>query len=205
METKVIPQDSTLPLTQENYKKYNRASMTAKEFIAVLAKDAVSAATNQGGYKLVLKETETSTLCYFRPAQWDNQEVAAEFAFVIRQNSEDIISFTPEFDEVLKALLGTETIISEGQDPYTNEYGKVVLTSKGKSPYSGVVRKIAGNSYTYDEMKTLSQNMYATAQAAVYPATLVVRGRLDIEPQNWIQVVVLTREGLIHHSSGKVS
>lgn len=207
VECAPVLEDSSKPSSATNYKKFNRETESAQEFITNKLVPLAVSKEGKGDYIFRLDESESGPRCFFVPRGHDISEDKDDiyYTYVMGQENEKIISFVPNYNDVLVALLGSNAVVTESQDPYTNEYQSVFVgdsVSRAKAQVS-IERRIAGSSYTFDQMRTMSVNVWSKAKNMSYPATLQVRGDVDVDPLQKIDIVVLTKDQMIHHSSGK--
>ena len=133
-----------------------------------------------------------------------------EYQYVLGMPNENIISFAPNYNDVLVALVGASTVKGGALDPDTNEEGEVEVkqaggidigSGTGKS-IKRTIRRVAGNSYSYNQLVSIAKSINNAASSLMYPATLVIKGTPGIVPNTKTSILVLTREGQVHHSSG---
>ena len=53
---------------------------------------------------------------------------------------------------------------------------------------------MGGSSYSLAQMDTLSKNVWQRAVNLSYPATLTLKGKVNIEPMSIISVVIMTED-----------
>ena len=202
VQTKPVPPDAK---TRSEEKKYTKESETYQEFIErKLIVDAISSQTGQGDYVLRLEEdSSTGTTVYSTPKKWTStNSKTASFNYVIGVPNDEVISFTPEFDDTLIALAVGSGVITEGVDSLTNEYTKLDIKANTKYEGDEFVRRIGSSSFTISSMGAIAKNLWAKAMAVGYTATLELVGTIALEPMQIISIIVLTPDGFPHHSSG---
>lgn len=126
--------------------------------------------------------------------------ITKKFTYVLGKEHEEIISFTPENNVGLIAGFTGAAFVASGVNPLTNDVQVVTtqrLDDKGKT-----IRKIAGSCYTNNEMLSMQNAIMAGMAEQQYTAELVLVGTVDIEPEDEIDMSVLTKDGIQHHSSG---
>lgn len=190
-----------------------------------LVKKALSAENGKGDYKFELKTVGSKSVVYFTrgdiPASIDNNEGDSnknnaidpyDYQYVMGMPNDNIISFEPQYNEVLSALIGAASVQGSAMDPETNEEviaevndeeAIVQLEQSMGSSVKNIVRHVAGNSYSYSDLKTIAKSLHDAAASLSYNATLVIKGKPRISPNTKIKILVLTREGMKHHSSGE--
>lgn len=235
--------------------------------------------------KIVKKENKLAASTKKDKNEDDEPINPYEYQYVVGMPNEKVISFTPEYEDLLMSLVGADTVEGDSIDPETGEEISVVvknvkskpnneLTQKSRSvgatyndkgevelvkpdrPLEGPkkgsmqwissqvkdavvfvkeeqekekekeeqeinyegsyisldgysftrvesnVRRVAGSSYDYETLKAVAKNVNKVAATLQYRATLVLVGQPGIVPNTTISILVLTREGLRHHSSG---
>ena len=200
--TQAVPIDAT---SRDNEKVYNKASETYQEFIEkTLIPDAVSAKTGEGSYVLQLVEDKIKgTTINFMPKEYKSEGVPEfSFSYVIGVPNEEVLSFSPEFDDVLMSLSAGTTLEVEGSDELTNDYNKLKLVKDPTYTGTEFVRTLGASSYSIGAMGTIARNLWEKAMALGYVATLELVGTIKLEPMQIISIIVLTPDGFQHHSSG---
>lgn len=196
-------------LKRENEKNFLRENQASRVFIEEkLVPLAKAERTGEGDFTFFLEDSgESGQTASFRPKNW-GEDPSKDFDFVIGEDSETIISFEPRFDSVLMSLKGSNQVDIVSVDPYTNEEVKVSVGSEDKAvsgnrTYDTGIRRVTGvSSSSEDELVKMANNLHSKAKNLAYPATLLIKGDPTIEPLEVISIVVLTRDGLLHHSSG---
>lgn len=194
----------------DNQMTFLRENESAKDFIERKLKPlAISEEEGKGDYVFSLLSTDSGGVkVYFMPTGYEDntketqQAQKKEYKFVVGQKSEFIRSFTPEFNETLTALLGGKAVKASAQDPYTGEYSSAFIRDENDTQDT-VTRHIASTSYSYDQMLKISTNLYHKARNLSYKAKMSINGDPNIKPMTVIPIVVVNKDGFIHHSTGK--
>lgn len=269
--------------TFDEVEETKAAGQSSLEFIASLQKKAKSQREDAGNYNFFIKESDGQKIIYFTPSMEakdfgeseDDSIDPYSYQFRIGMPNEKVISFTPEYQEALAALLGAGGVSASAQDSDSNDAMSVKVTSLvdrffsenaklpvalpgvssndkatrsdavsgqimpmaavsggggansgsggnsggqtsesspdaavdlgalSASDYMRFERRLGGNSYSYDTLVDKATALYGTAQSLVYTATLVIKGTPNIVPNSMINILVLTPQGMVHHSSGK--
>lgn len=186
-----------------------RGEESASDFIGTLIPKAVSAESGKGGYKFRLAEDNGTTYVFFARSVEDTNESEElnpyDYQYTLGMPNEKVISFNPQYNEVLTALIGASVVKGTAVDPETNEQVEVEVTSEGSVSLGvnfNTVRRVAGNSYTQSELTAMAKSLFEAASMLSYNATLVIKGQPRINPNTKVSILVLTREGQKHHSSG---
>lgn len=209
---------------RDNYRVYYQENESTIEFINnKLIPDAITP-EKIGSFQFRIDEEPNGDIyAYFRPLQYkaeEAQEVKAHFTYNLGAPNEDVLSFRPEFSKVLSSLLGSAKLEGEVLNNDTGEYLRVDLSTKqndniisGQSgnvpaPISGdkkveIVRRLSGVSYSSSHLEAIARNTYQRAAHLAYPADLKIRGNVELNPDDVIEMTVITKQGKLHHSSGK--
>lgn len=190
--------------TTSDYKTYIQDGMGAEEFIKQkLIPDAVSE-DGQGGYVFHLETTDAGKFMSFMPVGYQSDNVASSFTFIVGQDNENIISFNPDYDKLLVAMMGGGGIEADVVNPTTNE-GVTYQMLKGKTSATenAVTFRIAGSSYSQSELDAIATNLWSKLSGLNYKATMVLVGDPTLRPTDYINVVVLTPDNRLHHTSGR--
>lgn len=212
--------EKTAPVKNgETLKEYTRSNMDSATFInQVLVPEAKSAESNESGYTLYFVDKADATYVYFCTNTWkkENEDEHGEtvvYEYEIGTKSDtEVISFKPEFSGLLTAVLGGEEVEANTIDALKNEMFSVnvnkdteafrnVLGNKtiDETTYKTV---IGSSSSSYDEIKNIAANMWYSQAGQSYKASLDVVGNPIIEPQKYCSILVTTKNGVPHHSSG---
>ena len=249
--SKPIFKTSTGGLDKSNYKVFLRTNETLSEFIKKNIIPFSVSEKGKGGYTCMLCSTSEGTEMIYAPKNYVSEEEAKKsnegtngtttdgygklmeaiknYNYVMNAPSEEIISFTPEYGDMLSVLIGGNNVTTEYTDPQTNEYQKTETAkqeegtpSKDKTEQEkekerqqketevvqesdkikGINRTHISSTRTKSEMEAISLSLWEKAQDMVYKATLVLVGDPTLKPRQLIRVAVLTRDGAIHHSTG---
>lgn len=184
---------------------YLRQGQTAEDFIReTLIKDSVSL-DGKTDYTFYLDfNTKGETCCYFLPkdSEVDYSNVKTyEFIIGSGNESEIVISFTPNYDGVLQHLLGgdsstnTLSVETPGMSYLTN-------TIVGSYPNGGIKRRVGSSTYNDTEAGKVAEYLWTKMAVLDNTAQLVLRGDASFYIQAYIVIVVLTPDGYFHHSSG---
>lgn len=196
-----VPLNSELG-TSGGMMEFHQENESINQFIeSRLIPYARSASTGEGGFIYRLEPLSNGNSRIFFTPMSDNDVPKLELEYIMGTESERIISFEPQFNESLVALLGGGSVSSTTQDPLTNEVVNVNINGKTSSN-KDIKRVVGGTSYSFAEMSSLSKNLWQKAINLSYPATLNLVGEPNIEPLSIISMVVMTEDGFIHHSSG---
>lgn len=198
--TEPVPSDAVLP---DDYKVYTRNNKTAQEFIEEdLIPDAISD-EGEGNYILRLIDTDFGTSVYFAPQGYkDVEDDDINYTFQLGVPNENIIEFSPEIDDTIMNAVSGTTLSSDFQDSFSNEYTNLKLTTDANYEGDEIVRYVGGNSYTAEEMGNISKNLWAKMMSVGYNATLTLQGTVGLQPNQFIEILVLTKDGYIHHTTG---
>lgn len=198
---KPVYETSTEVGSISNYKNFIRYRESDQEFINRIARYAETL-EGEKGFIFTLVEDANGTTVNFAPKGYEAPE-GAVYTYVIGQENDKVISFTPQFNDSLIALMGGGELLIQGQDPLTNEYVELQIdNSTVRTDFLKIKRQVAGSSYSFDEMKTIAKDVWSRAVSQSYPATLVVRGDLSVEPLQAIEILIMTVDSMMHHSSG---
>lgn len=203
VKTRPVYSSSNNSGKESEYKVFKREKQEAKEFIEkVLASEAISEQDGKGDYSFRLETTEEGTFCYFEPKGWEsNSSLELSYQYTMGVPHEEIIEFSPQYNDVLSAIVGSNVVTAASMDPNNNDIVNVKV-EKDEHPDWAFSRVVGGSSYTASELQSLAESVYAKANMLSYPATLVLRGKPNVKPMSLMSIVVLTRDGYPHHSSG---
>lgn len=192
-------------------------------FIKSFSNEAISAVTGKGDYKFYLSSRDNKDYVYFSTIDYSSKsdEILKElpkalsksldqYDIFIGKPSERVISFEPEYGEALNALLGAKSgrgsaVKPENNEPISTEIMSLAHQSDiASNPlFNTVTKVIAQNTYTFEQLVAKAKSNYDAANYLAYPATLTLVGDPSITPMSQISILVMTRAGLKHHSSGK--
>lgn len=199
---KMVPSDENV--VDSGHKTYRQEGVGVEEFIkTVLIPDAVSL-DGLGNYELYLETTGTGKYVSFAPKDYDPGDTAATFTFIVGQDHNKIISFNPDYDKGLVAMIGGGGVeVSATNGVYGGNLTYDILRSKTTAKETLVTTRVAGSSFTAAEAETLARNIWGKLNSMPYKATLVVVGDPTLKPRDYIDMVVLTPSNTLHHTSGR--
>lgn len=191
--------------TAEAEIQYPREGETDEEFIRRMLSSCVP--KSGGSYDVVMTDETDSEGNVTRHLKvtttggsGNSSPVVKKFTYVIGMEHEEVISFTPENAVGLVAGYTGASLVACGVNPLTNDVQVVStqrLDSQGKT-----VRRIAGSCYTNNEMISIQNAIMNGMANQQYTAELELVGSVGIEPEDQIEMTVLTKDGYEHHSSG---
>lgn len=211
----------------DDWKTFYRFFMSSPAFIAqCLIPYAKSAKTYQAGYRLWFDDyspvPESNSTIYFKPDNYYEykddsllEDLDKHYVFDWGNGKDsNVISFDPSCSGILAAVTGGGEVEGEILDSIRNE---IIRTTFNKDtdtlrPSTGEaidysesdtgLTIISASSSSIDELENMAASMWYNMKNVGYQAELVVVGDPEIEPQSICTVMVLTKEGLPHYSSG---
>lgn len=197
-------------------KTYNRTGQSAIDFIKqTLIPEAKSTegVTNYTFY--TTSDGDGNTVINFEPMEGSSVDKYMVYEMVIGQDHEAVISFRPSFKGLMYTLLGStpqtsEELQSNSNSTDNNQAGVSVLsvdelTNTLVSSYTtskSIVKRVGSSSYNGTQMGKIAEFLFTKSVTLSNSAELEIRGDASIVPQSFVVIIVLTKDGYFHHSSG---
>lgn len=200
-------------------KTFIRSNMDAITFItSELIPYAKSADTGECGFSLYFKDNNPGkgATVYFCPPNWrgaGSSDEYPEYEFeVFGDNYGNVLNFEPENSGLLTAVLGSSSVDAQSIDTLKNEMFHVTVDKDSNSNRAVLGEKtmdvsqykaiVGSSSSTADELENMSASLWYHNASQSYPATLQIIGDPGVEPQTYITVLAMLRNGVPHHTSG---
>ena len=200
-------------------KTFTRNNQVAQKFITnELIPLAKSAETGDSNYVLNFSDKDGKTTVNFYPmiqaSKFEKSETHQyEFTWGAGNKDSKVISFNPEYSGTLKLVTGGATVDAKTVDKIANEMfsvkhdnttdkNRTVLDDKGAYDFKAAKRVIGGSAYTQDEMKHIAAYMWYSQATYPVTASLSILGDPNIQAFDMIDMIMLNKDGIPHHSSG---
>lgn len=167
--------------------------------------------TGKGGYVLWFEDESSKPKVNFAPVDY-SKEPTKEYVYKLNTERSNVLSFSADYSGTLYMTQGNDTILSRylesvSNDPTetvrdnSNDGGQIIAEEK-KGDTSDSKVMLNKSSSSEKEMIDKQDAYRHKYQAEAYGASLEILGDPSIKVFDTIIVIVVTKGGYIHHSSG---
>lgn len=172
---------------------------------------AESEKTDESDYRLWFEDSVDGTVVNFTPVSY-KEEPSEEYVYNLNTRDTNIISFSPSYNgEIMMTSGANSKIVSNFSDVLSNDLMGVERSedddsnkvyAEGKTFRKEGVFTTDFSSMSEEQVKKIMNytNKHAVNQA--YKADLEIFGNPELRTFNTISIIVITRQGKIHHTSG---
>lgn len=197
--------------SKESEKFFTRDNISPIKFIKnELLQKAKSAKSGKSGYVLWFEDGNDVPKISFSPIEYTEPE--SEYIYKINAENSNTISFSADFNGTLYMLSGNGKVKAEFIEEITNEMAKVEgteeddegqITAEEKKSDTSSSEQIPNiSSGGVDEMQDLVKFYRDKTNSESYGASLEILGDPKLKVFQTITVIVITRYGRVHHTSG---
>lgn len=188
-----------------------RSGQTAMEFINGHLLDDVRPASGglSVGYSFYF--TEENKIRYEPRVEFNSANIAenisGSYEYFSGRKDNSVLGFTAEFKGILTSASGAGTLEVSAIDSARNEM--VALSVSGREGYSAkdvenyrFVNVMGISSSTFEELEKKAINLWVHYSKLSLTASMDIVGDATVHVGSYIKVLVLTKYGLPHHTSG---
>ena len=185
--------------TDIDLKCYRRKGQSAEEFIDTVVIPYAISIEGKRQYQLCLESLSTGTSMYFFPKGYIVSEDT--YDFIIGESSEEVMGWYPETSSILTGVVGSSGYVVNTVSATANENTVTTVTNRDGNGY----QKAGLLSSTVDTVSDAAkiQNKVELLNSLSWTATLMLKGKPNIQAGSNIRVRCFTRSGSIHFSSGE--
>ena len=192
---------------------FRQDNISDLNFLQDLAVYAKSAKTGETGYRLYFEDGPDGPVLFFKTLSGGNLEGSARFQFEWGTSETNVVKMKMNYPGLFHDISGGDQIVSVVVDPVTSEVKKIVHTSatnpdkqtsgsrtNSPSKYNVPVQLFSAN---FEEMAIKVSYAWTEVNDRHITVEMDIMGNTEIELGEICDLLVVVKNGVVHHSSGK--